>query len=222
MTDERLQGVVEVTAAHEMLHAAYMRLSDREKAHVDALLDNYYKHSLSDPRIKETIDAYRQSEPSELLNEMHSIFGTEIAKLPEGLERYYAQYFENRQAVVGMLQHYQAEFSGRQQKIASFDARLATLKSALDAEQSNLKAMGTQLQTDKAKLERLRSSGSAGEYNAAIDPYNRSVASYNGLLRQVQAKITEYNTLVESRNAIALEQRQLMQSLSSTPIQKSP
>src|SRR4051794_37278270 len=41
VTDERLAGTNEVTAAHEMLHAAYERLPGPDRAHVDALIAAY-------------------------------------------------------------------------------------------------------------------------------------------------------------------------------------
>src|SRR5690606_3110987 len=42
VTDGRLDGIKEVTAAHEMLHAAYERLSDGQRQEVDALIEAEY------------------------------------------------------------------------------------------------------------------------------------------------------------------------------------
>src|SRR5487761_1471364 len=51
VTDPRLNGVEQVTAAHEVLHAVYARLSSRERTYVDGLLMNYYQHDLHNQRI---------------------------------------------------------------------------------------------------------------------------------------------------------------------------
>jgi hypothetical protein len=48
--DSRLNGVVEVTAAHEMLHSAYDRLDEDEKNEVNGLLNNFYNNGLRDER----------------------------------------------------------------------------------------------------------------------------------------------------------------------------
>ena len=49
--DERLAGVEEVTAAHEMLHAAYDRLSPAEKERTNALLEEAYSR-VTDERLR--------------------------------------------------------------------------------------------------------------------------------------------------------------------------
>ena len=222
VTDSRLKGIVEVTAAHEMLHAAYMRLPTTERDKLDAQLTDYYQKSLKDTRIRDTIEAYKQSEPTALVNEMHSIFGTEIQDLPPALEEYYARYFKDRKKVVALLQHYQAEFLSRQQKIDTFDTRLKSLKSLIEDGQRQLETRGAELQSRRSELDRLRASGDGSAYNAAVDPYNNFVASYNALLRQIQGQIAEYNQLVEARNAVALEQRDLMDSMSADVVPKTP
>ncbi|HXR49437.1 MAG TPA: hypothetical protein VN778_00200, partial [Verrucomicrobiae bacterium] len=69
VNDPRLAGVEEVTAAHEMLHAAYDRLGTADRNNVDALLMDYYNHDLHDQRLLNTIAAYKKSEPHDLVNE---------------------------------------------------------------------------------------------------------------------------------------------------------
>ena len=51
ITDDRLAGVRQVTTAHEMLHAAYDRLSVKERAQVDAMTAAAYE-KLDNIRIK--------------------------------------------------------------------------------------------------------------------------------------------------------------------------
>src|SRR5262249_17898052 len=82
VSDPRLDGVMQVTAAHEMLHAEYDRLNSKDRSYVNGLLMDYYEHDLHDQRIQDVIAAYKLSEPNDVVNEMHAVFGTEIAKLP--------------------------------------------------------------------------------------------------------------------------------------------
>jgi len=115
VTDPRLHGVEQVTAAHEMLHQAYDRLSAKERTRINGLLETYAKDGLTDQRIKDKLDAYKQSEPSALDTEMHSIFGTEVRNLPPALEQYYARYFTDRSKIIAFSDGYQAELASRQQ-----------------------------------------------------------------------------------------------------------
>lgn len=212
--DARLNGVVQVTAAHEMLHVAYERLSDKDRIKVDAMLMDYYKNQLTDARIKKVIAAYKISEPNDVVNEMHSIFGTEITSLPAPLEAYYTQYFVSRKVVAGFANQYQREFTARQEKITAYDTELNELKTRIDAKQAGLKTQEADLQARQAQLATLRTSNVTA-YNAAVPSYNAVVDSYNAEIASVRVLIGQYNQLVAQRNAVALEQDVLVQELST-------
>jgi hypothetical protein len=221
-SDSRLQGVEQVTAAHEMLHAAYDRLTGKERTTVDAMLTDYYRHGLDDERIKATITAYKQSEPNDLVNEMHSIFGTEVAKLPAPLEQYYQRYFSDRQKVVNFAAGYQAEFTRRQQEVAADDARLADLKKTIEANQATLNTQAAQLNSRADHMNQFRSSGQTEAYNAQVASFNAAVNSYNQLVATTKAQIAQYNDLVVKRNALAEEQQQLTSELSGNGVSTLP
>jgi len=211
VSDARLNGVQQVTAAHEMLHAAYRRLSGSERTRVDALLMDYYQHGLSDQRIKDTLDAYKVSEPNDVINEMHSIFGTEVAQLPAGLEQYYKQYFTDRQKVAAYTASYQDEFTSRQTAVAAYDTQLKSLKQQIDADEASLAEQRTELDAERSQL---RNSSD----NDQIAAYNKKVTSYNSLLANTKNLISQYNGIVDKRNAIALEEQQLQRALSASPL----
>lgn len=84
-----------VTAAHEMLHVAYERLSQDEKAELHAMIDAEFKrnhHKTTERRLKEYA-------PEEYYNESHSLLGSEVESLQAPLEKYYAQYFSDRSKI---------------------------------------------------------------------------------------------------------------------------
>ena len=72
--DARLAGVEEVTAAHEMLHAAYARLSFSEKKRLTNLINDTY-NNLTDPTIDAKVKLYKES-GADVTNELHSILGS--------------------------------------------------------------------------------------------------------------------------------------------------
>jgi hypothetical protein len=80
VTDPRLDGVMEVTAAHEMLHAAYQRMSLFEQSQLNQKLRSVLAQ-LPNPRILKLVDTYNQQDPSSVDSELHSILGTEVREL---------------------------------------------------------------------------------------------------------------------------------------------
>jgi hypothetical protein len=210
--DHRLKGEKEVTAAHEMLHAAYDRLDSSQKSRINGLLQDFYQNQ-HDKRITSTINAYKKSEPTDVVNEMHSVFGTEIANLPPELENYYKDYFANRSTIVKFAEGYEAEFTSRINRINQYDNQLRTLKQQITSEEADLSAKAAQIENDRARLEALRASGRTAEYNAAVPGFNNEVNAYNQALAKLRADIAYYNELVTRRNAIALELRSLDSAL---------
>lgn len=210
--DERLSGVEQVTAAHEMLHAAYARLSAKDRKKVDKMVDEQLK-TVNDKRILDTIESYRKSDPASVPNEMHSIFGSELANLNQDLEEYYLKYFSNRSKVTVLANSYAAEFTSREQHVEDYDVRLSSLKTQIDQKQASLKEQASGLESQHSELESRRGSLSAYEFNQLANQYNSSVRIYNGYLQDVKSLINQYNTMVEQRNSIALEEQSLIEAI---------
>jgi hypothetical protein len=216
VTDSRLDGVEQVTAAHEMLHAAYDRLSSSERKRIDSQLRDYYNHQLTDERVRKTIENYRSFEPDELTNEMHSIFGSEVATLPPALEQYYQRYFTDRSQVVAFAAQYENEFTSRQQAIKSDDTQLTALKTQIDSLKADMSTRQKDLEASSTRLQQEKADGNIGAYNAGVPVYNAKVNSYNAEIEQTRALIAQYNNLVAKRNAIVLEAQQLTEAIDST------
>lgn len=218
--DVRLDGVQQVTAAHEMLHAAYDRLGKSEREEINSALQTFYETKVTDERIKATMAAYEKSEPKDVVNEMHSIFGTEIANLTPELESYYQQYFSDRTKVVRYAQAYQSEFTGRTSRVKAYDSQLSALKTKIDTNTAELKDEQSDISAMRRRMDADRSSGDFEAYNAQVGDYNARIESYNRLVRLVQDQIAEYNKTVAERNSLALEVRDLTRSIDSkvTPI----
>ena len=212
-----LEGIEEVTAAHELLHAQYDRLSSRERKKIDAQLQAVYD-SLTDQGVKDTVDAYRKSEPDALLNEMHSIFPTQLANLPPALETYYKRYFQDRQALAATFAKYNDAFVSRENKVKQADAQLAAWKAEMDTLEADLRQQQTALNRQRLSMQQLRASGSVGAYNAQVDSYNFQVSAYNNGVARLKQIINDYNDLVATRNNIALEEQALVKAISSASV----
>ncbi|MDB5186208.1 MAG: hypothetical protein JWL85_731 [Candidatus Saccharibacteria bacterium] len=214
--DPRLSGVQEVTAAHEMLHAAYDRLPSNERAKLDKQLVDYF-NSLNSERLKKTIEAYRKKDPNVVPNELHSILGTEVRTLPPELEQYYKRYFNDRASIVTFSEKYEQAFTEIKSRVEKYDAELAALKSRIESLQKELDDEHTQLTNERSRLNVLLETNRTEEYNAGVPGYNAMVQQYNTNVVTAQNLIDRFNRLVSERNALALEENELVKAIDSRP-----
>ena len=212
--DPRLKGVEEVTAAHEMLHAAYSRLSPSERKKIDSLTEAAYE-KINDPELAKRIDSYKKSEPGEIPNELHSILGTEKRNVGSELEEYYKKYFNDRMKVVVLAEKYEKVFVDIQNQVQRYDADLSLRKSEIDRRESSLESRASELQAKRATLDASLAAKDYKSYNAAVPVYNAAVSNFNNELVSVKSLIGEYNQLVQERNKLAADQETLAQSLDS-------
>jgi uncharacterized protein YaaR (DUF327 family) len=220
--DARFDGVKEVTAAHEMLHAGYERLSETDKERVNAILKPIVD-GMQDKRILDLIALYNKTEPGELYNEMHSILGTEYANLPAELETYYKHYFKDRSKIVAYANQYQTVFTDSKSKINEYDQQLNAIKPQIDHNNATLQQMQSELQSENSQLDQLRSQDRIQQYNQMVPEYNQRVVEFNSLIEQTRLLVSQYNTIVEERNKQATAQNDLYQGLNSDyqPVQQS-
>ena len=129
VTDERLDGAEEVTAAHEMLHAAWDRMSPSDRLALEPLLEAEVTERADDEELAETLEFYAEVEPGERANELHSIIGTQFADISPELEEHFAEYFADRSAVVTLNETAEAVI---RDQIAQGDAIIAKMEE-LDA-----------------------------------------------------------------------------------------
>ncbi|AZZ52969.1 hypothetical protein [Rathayibacter festucae] len=152
-----LDGIRDVTAAHEMLHAAWVRLDAAEQAEVGAQLEAAYAALPQDGPIAERLELYRTGGLGERVNELHSILGTEVADLPPALEAHYAEYFADRSIVVGLNAQYEAVFTDLEDRITELvgriDAMYADLTARIDANNAEYDALNAEIDSFNARAD---------------------------------------------------------------------
>lgn len=215
VTDQRLNGVQQVTAAHELLHAAYQRMPTNERNEVNKLLEST-ADTISDARFKDTLAEYRRTEPDQIDNELHSIIGTEIAVLPEALEVHYQKYFTNRSKIVDYAKQYETTFTDLDNQIKSYDTELNALRGEKESLEKTLAAEQSSIEAENTRLNSLRRSGDTAAYNDAVPGYNQSVKTYNANIARLKEIIAQYNDIVDKRNQLATTQNNLTKQLDST------
>jgi len=227
VTNEQLDGIKEVTAAHEMLHAAWDRLSNSEKAHLSSLLEAAYTRVVTD-ELKERMAYYDRTQPGERDNELHSILGTEFGGLSGELEKYYSQYFSNRAQVVAYHQKYEKVFNDLDDRIKALQAELTQLDTTVKQRLAAYNSQRTQIeQTNESLNARARtldrsSAADVNAYNAQVNQFNASVAALKADYAAVTELIAVYNQKVIEYNSVAFSRSSLQKSIDSSQAPVAP
>jgi hypothetical protein len=168
--DPQLKSEMVVAAAHEMLHAAYKKMSTTERTALDKELRAALPAVMNDS-LRNQLRQYRISEPGQENNELHSILGTEHRNLTPALDAHYAKFFSNRLAVVQASEQWEAVFSQLKAKIQLTEKEIRDLRAdmAEDRRRNNIAAYNS-------KVPRV---------NALVRQYNEDVQQYNRLSRSL-------------------------------------
>lgn len=213
VTDERLNGVEQVTAAHEMLHAAYGRLSYDGQKRIGVQLNAAYA-AVRDANIRSKIDQYRKS-GADVTNELHSILATEVADLPDELESYYAKFFSNRKKIVEYAVSYQSEFTRRKEMVDTLDAKLKELETTIVANNKQLDEQQAAILAEGKRLDALLGQGQIEAYNSGVAAYNKSLVPFRSAIAQTKLLVEQYKSILSQRNQVAAEAQELEKALDS-------
>lgn len=216
VTDERLAGTVEVTAAHEMLHAAYERLSPHERERVDALVDEAVAALPADDPVFGDLELY----PAEQLSdEWHSRLGTEFAELSPALEEHYARYFDDRAKVVDLHAKATALFNELRDQIDALVAEIDALDPVLDARIAAYEAAIADYNADVDGFN-IRADNGSFASQQQFDRERAGLVSRGAALdaegAALDAEITRYNGLVEQLTALDADYAELYSALDSS------
>ena len=207
-----LAGVMEVTAAHEMLHAVYDSLPDRDRRRLDGLVDGFYR-GVTDADLRELVAEYERFEPGQRLNELHSLMPTQLLTLDPPLEAHYGRYFSARSRVAMAFQGYSGVLKELDRKIGALDAEIGAMKAQLDALDGKIRAEGSALDQLNSRLDDLKAKGSVQAFNQLIPQQNAQARSVRGLVTQYNRLVDAHNKKITEINALALKQNQLVDSL---------
>lgn len=213
---EELDGIMEVTAAHEMLHKAYDRLDEEERSDIVDELESFYA-TLDDSVINDLIASYEERGGVAIRqNELHSIIPTQIVDLPPQLEEYYDQYFTDRVAVAELYESYETVFVEINQRIGFIKAQVDSIRGEIRALEQQMVSASDRVESLNSELERLEGEDEIDAYNELVPQQNDAVAQYNQLLDTYRARISAHNRLVDEVNEIVLYQEDLVNSMDST------
>jgi hypothetical protein len=216
-----LDGVEEVTAAHEMLHAVWERMDDDKKRTISKLLEAAFAR-IDDPSLNERMAYYERTQPGERENELHSILATEYRDLGAELEAHYAKYFTDRNIIVQLHDNYQAVFDELQAQSEALAAAMKLLKTSIDTKSAQYNAEAAAI---SAEAEALRNSADSVDRTSAseVNAYNAKrqalldrIEALDALRADINAETATYNDKVNQYNKLIVSTNNLNKSLDST------
>jgi hypothetical protein len=216
VTEQKLEGVVQVTAAHEMLHAAYDRLSRTERNRVDQLTNEVYQQ-LEDQRVIDSVESYRERDPRVVPDELHSILATEVMALSPELEEYYTRYFSNRKTIVEFAENYKDAFDEAKRQLEDIRTRLDQKKVSLVSLEAEITNQFENIQALRDDMNDLLERDEIEEYNANVDRYNELIRSHRLKVVSYNAMVEEFNNLVSQYNNAVVSQRSLYDAIDTRP-----
>ena len=208
-----LKGIRELTAAHELLHAKWARMSDDEKV---ALVEPLTRTFDANQFLADEINSYDVSEKQE---ELYVRVGTEVKDLPAALEKHYAEIFGNQDAVVDFYNSYITVFREIKAQMEELTNEMETLRAEIDGKMANYEAELAALEVDIANFNSCAET--AGCFNSEWEFYakrNILVArenNLNALNNEINNLIDIYNVKVNEYNANAMESRKLQNMINS-------
>lgn len=225
VTNEKLDGIEEVTAAHEMLHAVWSRLSTSQRSEISNLLDVEYER-VKDEAFEERMAYYSRTQPGDHHNELHSILATEYSGLSPELERHYSDYFKDRDQVVSYHEGYSRYYNELRSKSEELAGEIDKFAGQINSDTKEYGSSSEKLSSEINDFNSRARSGSFSSTSAFNTERSRLVQASDTLeqLRiQINENIQKYNQLYESYNEIASEIDILNKSLDSfESLQDSP
>lgn len=219
VTDTKLDGIRETTATHEMLHAAYIRLSDTDKQKVDALVEVEYAKLKDDKMFAERMAFYARIEPGERDNELHSLIATEVADISPELEAHYKQYFVDRSKVVKLYAKYASVFTTLQTEAGKLSAQLTKLADKIEAATSSYNTDTAKFNSDVATFKRDVESGkfkTQPELDASRSALLARTDDLDARRKAINNDADTYNSLRAQLQKVASQSEALNRSIDSS------
>jgi len=217
VANDQLDGMKEVTAAHEMLHAVWYRMGASEQARVGALLTAAYEKSAS-VELKDRMAYYQRNEPEAITNELHSILGTEVGDLGPELETYYSQYFESRQIILDLHAKYNDVYKALYTRADTLYEDMQTLSKSIDVRSAAYDSEVTTLSRDITSFNARANSGdfdSMSQFNAEKAVLVNRSNKLDAERTAIYADIDTYNKLYEEYKTLASQIELLNNSVDS-------
>lgn len=211
---DELEDVKKVTAAHELLHAAWARMNRREREEVTGLLKEY-ENTHAD-WVEDELKYYGEMERME---ELYTRVGTKVKDLPEELEEHYKRYFEDRARIVEFYENYQAPFDELREECLKLKQETEVLGEEIETERKAYEREFTDLQARIQDFNQCAETMGCFKSEVSFREERNKLENENYVLQrkrdELNAKIDKYNSLVVKYEENRLELGELNDKMDS-------
>ena len=209
-----LNGIRELTTAHELLHAVWARMSEDEKvALVESLTRTF---DANRDFLAEEINQYDVNEKQE---ELYVRAGTEVKNLPEALEKHFAEIFKDQDMIVDFYDSYIAVFRKIKAEMEKLVSEMEALKEAINTKMAEYEEVYGQLEADIVSFnscaEVAGCFGSEAEFYASRNQLIVRQNELNLMNDEINNLVDAYNAKVDTYNADVTESRKLQDMINS-------
>lgn len=219
VSNKKLDGIREVTAMHETMHAIYDRMSEEDKTATDQLIEAEYSKLVHEKDFSDIMAFYARTEPGQRDNELHSIIGTEISVLSSALEAHYDKYFSDRQKVVKLNANYSSVFKSLKSHADTLSAQMDELKASVTAKSEQYNTSAHQLSSDISSFNTRATNGdftSQWQFNNERSILVARSTELSAMRESISTDIATYEAMLKEYNLLATESKQLYNSIDST------
>ena len=214
ITDTELDGIRELTTAHELLHAVWARMSASERKELDLVLTKAFEENQE--LLGSELDTYPDSQKQE---ELYVRAGTEVKKLPELLEAHYGEIFKDQDKIVDFYEKYIAVFREIEARMTTLKAEMDEIGIVIDAKTEEYKQRSEQLAADAVSFNAC--ADTEGCFQTEADFYGRRAElvaeqeALNMMYEELNALIEGYNIKVNEYNENVIKNQELNQKINS-------
>ena len=217
ITKEKLDGIKEVTAAHEMLHAVWARLSASERGSLATPLKAAYDR-LKTPELERRMEYYGRNGEDSQISELYAILPTEFSDIGSELEDHFGAYFDDRQKVVSLHASYRQTFEKLENEMMTLSEGLESKRQYIEQEE---RALSLAVSSLNRRVENFNARAARGDFTSQqafnLERSRLEVERRASIGRgeAIDRAIADYNNDVERLNQLGQRHDQLTKSIDS-------
>lgn len=205
--DERIKKIMHITAAHELLHAAWSQLPHSEQKQLATQLQNLYEQlSTENNYLKKRMQLYADLPAASFANELHSVLGTEVAKLPDWLEKHYSKWFANRAHIAKLFAEYHSVFTDLQKEAEHIEAQMRTLRDQISQART---AYESKLADYNTRVDKFNQRNQNYEFANKPEVFYKLSAQFTAQRDQLQHERAEISTQIEAYEKLRAKLQQV-------------
>ena len=210
-----LDGIRELTTAHELLHAVWARMGEGDRSALRSALSQALEKNRN--ILGEELDVYDAGQKQE---ELFVRAGTEVADLPAELEKVYGEVFTDQDKVVGFYNKYIGVFRAMEKEMDELAEQMKEIQAQIDSlssdYESRVNVLSGEIDVFNACAETAGCFASEGEFYSRRAVLVAEQEALEGMYNQINGLVDQYNGLVEKYNADVTRTEKLNRVMNSS------